>query len=75
MKQLLQNETKDSYQKFATKCDRGFLQSALSITKCGRLLLQSVSSITKCDGLLLQCASGISNCYSYCKVRRNTIFT
>lgn len=35
MKQLLQKETKDSYQKFATKCDRRFLQSASSITKCG----------------------------------------
>ena len=58
MRQLLQNETENSYRKFVTKCDRGLLQSASGITKCNRLLLQSASGNTKCD--------------SYYKVRRNT---
>ena len=71
MRQLLQNETENSYQKFVTKCDRGLLQSASGITKCDRLLLQSASGITKCDRLLLQSASGITKCDSYYKVRRS----
>ena len=49
MRQLLQNETENSYQKFTTKCDRGLLQSASGIIKCDRLLLQSARGITKCD--------------------------
>ena len=65
MRQLLQNETENSYQKFVTKCDRGLLQSASGITKCDRLLLQSVSGITKCDRLLLQSAPGITKCEKY----------
>ena len=52
------NETKNSYYKVVTKCDRSLLQSASGIVKCDRLLLQSASRITKCD-----------SCY---KVRRNT---
>ena len=60
MRQLLQNETENSYQKFITKCDRGLLQSASGITKCNRLLLQSASGITKCD--------------SYYKVSRKTSY-
>ena len=71
VRQLLQNETENSYQKFITKCDRGLLQSASGITKCDRLLLQSASSITKCDRLLLQSVTGITKCDSYYKVRRN----
>ena len=58
MRQLLQNETENSYQKFITKCDR--------------CLLQRASGITKCDRLLLQIASGITERDSYYKVRRNT---
>ena len=58
MRQLLQNETESSYQKFIAKCDRGLLQCVSGITKCDRSLLQSASGITKCD--------------SYYKVRRNT---
>ena len=73
MRQLLQNETENSYQKFITKCDRGLLQSVLGITKCERLLLQSASGITKCDRLLLQSASGITKCDSYYKVRCNSL--
>ena len=71
MRQLLQNETETSHQKFITKCERGLLISASGIAKCGRLLLQSASGITKCDRLLLQSASGIKKCDSYYKVRRN----
>ena len=36
VRQLLQNETENSYQEFITKCDRGLFQSALGITKCVR---------------------------------------
>ena len=32
-RQLLQDETDNNYQKFVTKCDRSFLQSASGITK------------------------------------------
>ena len=42
------NETKNSYYKVVTKCDRSLLQSASGIIKCERLLLQSASRITKC---------------------------
>ena len=62
VRQLLQNETKNSYQKFTTKCDRSLLQSVEGITKCDRLLLQTASGITKCDRLLLQSASGFTKC-------------
>ena len=41
MRQLLHNETENSYQKFVAKCDRGWLQCAPGITKCDRSLLQS----------------------------------
>ena len=34
MRQLLQNETENSYAKFITNCDRSLLQSASGITKC-----------------------------------------
>ena len=71
MRQLLQNETESSHQKFITKCDSGLLQSASGIIKCDRLLLQSASGITKRDRLLLRRASGITKCDSYYKVRRN----
>ena len=60
MGKLLQSETDNSYQKFNTKCDRDFLQSASGITKCDRLLLQSVSGITKRDRLLLQSVTVIT---------------
>ena len=33
MRQLLQNETENSYQRLNTKCDRGLLQSASGVTK------------------------------------------
>ena len=74
MRQLLQNETENSYEKFITKCDIGLLQSASGITKCYRLLLQSASGITNYDRLLLQSTSGVTKCNSYYKVRRNTSF-
>ena len=48
MRQLLQNEIENNYQKFIAKCDRGILQCASGITKCDRSLLQSASGITKC---------------------------
>ena len=57
MRQLLQNETENSYQKFVTKCDRGLLKNASGIPKCDRLLLESALGITKCG--------------SYYKVGRN----
>ena len=60
VRQLLKNETENSYYKVITKCDRNLLQSLSGITKCGRLLLQSSSGITKCDRPLLQSASGIT---------------
>ena len=74
VRQLLQNETGNSYEKFIAKCDRGLLQSvsgiatydksllqnALGITKCERLLLQSASVTTKCDRLLLQSVAVIT---------------
>ena len=34
MRQLLQNETESSHQKFITKCNRLLLQSASGIKKC-----------------------------------------
>ena len=43
MRQLLQNETKSSYQKFITKCDRGLLQSA---TDCYYKVRQALQSVT-----------------------------
>ena len=46
MRQLLQNETENSYQKFVTKCDKGLLQCVSGIAKCDRSLLQSASGIT-----------------------------
>ena len=67
MRELLQNETENSFQKFIAKCDRGLLQSASGITKCDRSLLQSALGITECDKLLLQSAS----CDSYYKAIRN----
>ena len=70
VRQLLKNETENSYYKVITKCDRSLLKSASGITKCDRLLLQSASGITKSDRLLLQSASGITKCDSYYKVRR-----
>ena len=45
MRQLLQNETESSYQKFSTKCDIGLVHS--------RQVLQAASGITKCYRLLL----------------------
>ena len=53
MRQLLQNETENDYQKLITKRDRGLLQCASGITKCDRSLLQSASGITKYDRSLL----------------------
>ena len=47
MRQLLQNDTDNSYQKAITKSDRSLLKSVSGITKWGRLLLQSVTVITK----------------------------
>ena len=71
MRQLLQNETENSYQIFIIKFDRGLLQGASGITKCNRLLLQTASGIT-CDRLLLQSLSGITKCGSCYKVRCKT---
>ena len=34
MRQLLQNDTENGYQKFITRCIIGLLQSASGITKC-----------------------------------------
>ena len=34
MRQSLQNETENNYQKFITNCDRSLLQSTSGITKC-----------------------------------------
>ena len=67
MRQLLQNETENKYQKFLAQCERGLLQrlplqGASDIRECDRLLLQSASVITKCDRLLLQSASVITKC-------------
>ena len=87
MRQLLQYETENSYQKLTTKCVRGLLHSASGIRKCDRKfitkcvryykLLQTVIikcvRVTKCDRLLLQSASGITKCDSYYKVRRNNL--
>ena len=61
MRQLLQNDIENSYQKllrFITKC----------IAKCDRSLLQTASGITKCDKSLLQSASGITECVRYYKM-------
>ena len=64
MRQLLQNETENSYQKFITKCDKGLLQCASGIAKCGRSLLQSASGITKCDSYYkARCNKIISKCF------------
>ena len=49
VRQLLKNETENSYYKIITNCDRSLLQIVPGITKCDRLLLQSASGITKCD--------------------------
>ena len=68
VRQLLQNETENSYQEFITKCDRGLFQSALGITKCVRYYKVWQTVITKCvryykcDRLLLQSAIGITKC-------------
>ena len=43
VRQLLQNETENTYEKFITKCYRSLLQRASGITKCNRLLSQTVS--------------------------------
>ena len=45
MRQLLQKETENSYQKFILKCDRGLLQSTSGIAKCDRSLLESVTPV------------------------------
>ena len=71
VRQLLQNETENSYQIFIIKFDRGLLQGASGITKCNRLLLQIASGIT-CDRLLLQSLSGITKCVSCYKLRCKT---
>ena len=44
MRQLLQNETENSYYKLITKCDRGLLQNASGITK----VYQVLQSVTDC---------------------------
>ena len=49
VRQLLKNETENSYYKVITECDRSLLQSASGITKRDRLLLKSASGITKCN--------------------------
>ena len=59
VRQLLQNETDNSYQEV--------------ITKNGSCLLQNASGITKCDKSLLQSALGITKCNSYYKLRRNAV--
>ena len=69
MRQLLQNETKNSYCKVFKKCGRSLLQSALGITKCGRPLLQITSGTTKYD----RNTSVITSCDNYYKVRRSNI--
>ena len=38
MRQLLQNETDNSYHKFFAKCDRGLLQGVSGVAKCDRNL-------------------------------------
>ena len=38
MRQLLQNETDNSYHKFFVKCDRGLLQGVSGVAKCDRNL-------------------------------------
>ena len=48
VRQLLENETENSHQKFITKCDRGLLQSASGITKCARYYKVLQAVITKC---------------------------
>ena len=48
MRQLLEKEKENSYQKFITKCDRLLRQCMSGITKCDRLLLLSAASITNC---------------------------
>ena len=51
MRQLLQNETENSYQKFIAKYNRSLLQSASGITKCDRLyckVRQVLQSVTGC---------------------------
>ena len=48
MRQLLEKEKENSYQKFITKCDRLLWQYMSGITKCDRLLLLSAASITNC---------------------------
>ena len=54
MRQLLLNETENSYQKFITKCDRGLLKKVCQVlqivTECyykERQVLQSMTVITK----------------------------
>ena len=74
MRQLLQNETENSFQKFIRRCGRSLLQSASATTECDRLLLQRALGITKCDRLLLQSVSCITKCDSYYKVRRNSLY-
>ena len=77
IRQLLQNETENSYQQLirfianCIRCYKGWQKFITKCVRCDRLLLQSVSCIRKCDRLLLQSASGITNCSSYHKVRRN----
>ena len=60
MRQLLQNETENSYKKFIIKSDRGLLRCASGITKCHRSLLQNASDIAKCDRSLLQ---NVKDCF------------
>ena len=60
MKQLLQNEKGNSYQKFITKCKRGLLQSVSVLQSVTDYYIQSASVITKYDG--------------YYKVGRNTSY-
>ena len=50
MRQLLQNETENSYQIFITKFDRGLLQGASGITKCNRLLLYKLRQALRVTG-------------------------
>ena len=60
MKQLLQNEKDNSYQKFIAKCKRGLLQSVSVSQSVTDYYIQSASIITKYDG--------------YYKVARNTSY-
>ena len=60
MKQLLQNEKDNSYQKFIAKCKRGLLQSVSVLQSVTDYYIQSASIITKYGG--------------YYKVPRNTSY-